>query len=97
LLGEFKNHSGYDGVFIGKKEADWHLEFTQTNEKVDHKFDDDDLLVFYLETQVDCDKLIERMVKNNISPSIAKNPYWQENGITFKDPDEYYVVISKIK
>ena len=51
FLGEFKNHSGYDGVFIDNKNLGWYLEFTQTIELVDHKFDEDDILVFYPETQ----------------------------------------------
>jgi catechol 2,3-dioxygenase-like lactoylglutathione lyase family enzyme len=28
IIGEFKNHNNYDGVFLGNKSADWHLEFT---------------------------------------------------------------------
>jgi len=82
LLGEFKNHSGYDGVFIGKSNLDWHLEFTQTNEPVDHKFDKDDILVFYPETQSEYDNLLARLNSKKIVQSIAKNPYWQVNGIS---------------
>lgn len=33
VLGNFKNHNGYDGVFLGKENTDWHLEFTSRNEK----------------------------------------------------------------
>ncbi|MFN4152491.1 MAG: VOC family protein, partial [Candidatus Sericytochromatia bacterium] len=47
LLGRFKNHSSYDGIFLGKKDLDWHLEFTMSDEKANHIFDEDDLLVFY--------------------------------------------------
>ena len=61
VLGEFKNHSGYDGVFIGNANLDWHLEFTQTGELVDHKFDEDDILVFYPETHSEYDNLLERI------------------------------------
>ena len=35
--------------------------------------------------------------KNNIKKIVAKNPYWQENGITIKDPDGYRIVISPLK
>jgi len=97
VLGEFKNHSGYDGVFIGNANLDWHLEFTQTGELVDHKFDEDDILVFYPETHSEYDNLLERINSLQVVKLIPKNPYWQENGITFKDPDGHTVVISKLK
>ncbi len=97
MLGEFKNHSGYDGVFIGDTNLDWHLEFTQTAEPANHKFDEDDILVFYPENQPEYDNLLERLNTRNVVKSLAKNPYWQENGITIKDPDGYTVVISNLK
>ena len=34
LLGGFENHNDYNGIFIGKPNEDWHLEFTQSNEIV---------------------------------------------------------------
>ncbi len=47
ILGSFTNHDNYDGVFIGKQNLDWHLEFTRSDELAEHQFDDDDILVFY--------------------------------------------------
>ncbi|WP_413532037.1 hypothetical protein [Empedobacter brevis] len=47
ILREFHNHNGYDGIFIGKPNLDWHLEFTTTHKEVNHYFDEDDCLVFY--------------------------------------------------
>jgi hypothetical protein len=46
-LGGFQNHNNYDGVFIGKSGVDWHFEFTQSEEKVNYTFDDDDVIVLY--------------------------------------------------
>jgi hypothetical protein len=97
LLGEFKDHSGYNGVFIGEESKDWHLEFTQTKEKVDHHFDDDDLLVFYPGDQNEYDQLLLRIRERNLVILTPKNPYWKENGITVNDPDGYKVVISPMK
>ena len=97
VLGEFKNHSGYDGVFIGNVNLDWHLEFTQTGEYVDHKFDEDDILVFYPENSHEYDHLLERINTFKVVKFQAKNPYWHDNGITLKDPDGHTVVISNIK
>ncbi|MER2163157.1 MAG: hypothetical protein ABS921_03445 [Psychrobacter alimentarius] len=34
-LGGFKDHNGYDGVFLGLPNQDWHLEFTYSNNKAD--------------------------------------------------------------
>jgi hypothetical protein len=97
ILGEFKNHSGYDGVFVGRNNLDWHLEFTQSNDLVKHKFDEDDILVFYPNTQIEYNKIMNALTNHNIIKIKAKNPYWQVNGITIKDPDEHNVIISNIK
>jgi len=45
-LGGFQNHDGYDGLFLGKRGLDWHLEFTKSNQPSVHQPDEDDLLVF---------------------------------------------------
>lgn len=97
FLGEFKNHSGYDGVFIGRNDSDWHLEFTQTSEPVDHIFNPDDILVFYPESQSEYNDLLERINNSKVDKPLAKNPYWKVNGITLLDPDGYTVVISSLK
>ena len=46
LLGAFENHNGYDGVFIGKSNENWHLEFTKTKEVIFFDFKEDDTLLF---------------------------------------------------
>jgi len=95
ILGSFKNHDNYNGIFLGLKNENWHLEFTVSDEKPNHHPDEDDLLVFYPKSTNDYDKLIANCNANNIFPVEPKNPYWKENGITFIDPDGYRVVISK--
>lgn len=94
LLGEFKNHSSYDGIFLGKKDLDWHLEFTMSSEKANHIFDEDDLLVFYANDQEDFLKIIDIFKENNIQEVKPKNPYWEQNGKMYLDPDGYRIVIS---
>jgi len=81
-------------VFIGKKNLGWYLEFTQTIEMVENKFDEDDILVFYPETQFEYNSILDKITNNKVIISIAKNPYWQVNGITIKDPDGHFVVIT---
>lgn len=96
LLGKFENHNHYNGIFLGFPNADWHLEFTQTNEIVNHKFDEDDILVFYPESKIEFDVLIERLSVNKIDFIKAKNPYWNENGKLILDPDGHCVAISNL-
>ncbi len=95
ILGEFKNHSEYDGVFLGHKNRDWHLEFTTSNEKAKHTFDEDDLLVFYALNQQEYDSIFVAISTNAIKIIEAKNPYWNENGIMFLDPDGFRIVLAK--
>ena len=97
MLGGFENHNGYDGVFIGKPDENWHLEFTQSNEIVNHIFNEDDILVFYPNDKLEYELLLEKVKKHSIEFITAKNPYWNENGKLFLDPDGYRIVISHLK
>lgn len=96
-LGGFQNHNNYDGVFIGKPKLDWHFEFTKSSEKANHHFDEDDILVLYPETILEYNRLINSVLENNISIITSKNPYWNENGKMFLDPDGFRIIVSDIK
>lgn len=95
ILGSFTDHDGYDGVFLGMQNSDWHLEFTVSNEIPTHHPDEDDLLVFYTSSENEYLEILDRFLKNGIPKISAKNPYWNENGSLFIDPDKFRVVISK--
>ncbi len=97
ILGDFKDHDGYDGVFLGIPGAGWHLEFTTSAEKVNHEPDDDDLLVFYPDSAEEHENTIRRFTENNIPALEPKNPYWKANGTTYADPDGYRIVIVEPK
>lgn len=97
VLGEFKDHDHYDGIFIGLEAENWHLEFTKSNEVADHKFDEDDLFVFYPESQTEMDKIIANIEKYGINKHIPQNPYWQVNGIQINDPDGHGIIISGLR
>lgn len=97
LLGSFNNHDGYDGIFMGKPNLDWHLEFTMSNEIIEFNFNEDDLFVLYPEEINEYNSLIENIKKYNINFIEAKNPYWNENGKTIQDPDGYRIIISNVK
>ena len=96
LLGGFENHDGYNGVFLGKQDENWHLEFTQSDEVANHTFDDDDLLVFYPNSKLEFELLKEKLEHHSVQFVKSKNPYWNENGIQFLDSDGFGIVISHL-
>lgn len=96
-LGGFQNHNNYDGVFIGKSGLDWHFEFTQSKENAKHTFDEDDVTVLYPATILEYDVFLNRLIDSNISILPSKNPFWNENGKMFLDPDGFRIVVSDLK
>lgn len=94
ILGDFKDHDNYDGVFLGIPGADWHLEFTVSNEQANHKPDEDDLLVFYASSVTEYEAILKKFAENNIQPIEAKNPYWRIHGTNFLDPDGFGIMIA---
>ena len=97
LLGGFENHNGYDGIFIGRANENWHLEFTKSEEIVHFNFNDDDIIVFYPKNKIDFDLIMNKIQSQNIDFIKAKNPYWNEIGKMILDPDGYKIVISDLK
>jgi len=96
-LGGFANHEDYHGVLIGQPNESWHLEFTQSNDIAQHTFDEDDILVFYPNTELEYNAIINRINMQALAFIKAKNPYWNTNGKMLLDPDGYRVVISNLK
>jgi hypothetical protein len=97
LLGGFENHNGYDGVFIGKPNENWYLEFTKSDEIVTFNFGEEDILVFYPNTKLEFELIHDKLKTNKMEFIKAKNSYWNENGKMILDPDGYRVVISHLK
>ncbi|MBW1658411.1 VOC family protein [Flavobacterium quisquiliarum] len=97
LLGGFEKHNNYDGIFIGKSGLDWHFEFTQSNAKANHSFDEDDIIVLYPKTIATYNELIHKLTHHNIPTIEPVNPFWKENGKMIQDPDGYRIVISSLK
>ena len=96
-LGFFENHSNYNGVFLGYPNLDWHLEFTESKEKVNHHPDEDDLMVFYFNSKEEINIIISKAKKKTIIFKEPKNPFWQKNGIEITDPDGYGVILTLVK
>ena len=94
VLGTFKSHNKYDGVFLGKEDLGWHLEFTVSEDLPNHHFDEDDLLVFYVNTEEEFNKIINKFKKNGIPSKVPKNPYWNKDAYTYCDPEGFRIVVS---
>ena len=97
VLGEFKNHEGYDGVFLGIEGENWYLEFTQNEDLPVSIFDEDDVLVFYPENIDQYNKILENVKNFDVPLLQPKNPYWIDKGICFEDCEHYKIVVSKEK
>jgi hypothetical protein len=93
-LGGFENHNKYDGLFLGHKNSNWHLEFTTSLEKPKSKFDEDDILVFYVNSEIELARIRKTLQQKNIPIEVSRNPYWKENGIVISDPDNFKIVFS---
>lgn len=96
VLGEFTDHDGYNGIFLGFENENWELEFTEDGSKCDHSQNEDDLLVFYPSNEANFNQIVKNINQNNIEIHEAKNPYWKENGIYIKDPDNYGIIVVKV-
>jgi catechol 2,3-dioxygenase-like lactoylglutathione lyase family enzyme len=94
LLYEFRDHDGFDGVMLGRKGAGYHLEFTRkAGYKAGKAPTEDNLLVFYLPDQVAWQAAVDRLLGRGHRPVASFNPYWDNQGKTFADPDGYRVVL----
>ncbi len=97
LLGGFENHNGYDGLFIGKSNENWHLEFTKSDEIISFNFGEEDILVFYPNNIEAFDLIINNIQSQKMEFIEAKNPFWTNNGKLILDPDGYKIIISDLK
>ena len=62
LLGEFKDHENYNGIFLSKGSSDWHLEFTESDTPAIHEFDEDDLMVLYADSVKELNEISKNLI-----------------------------------
>lgn len=94
ILADFKDHAGFDGVMMGIAGAPYHLEFIfNANRRLIQAPTSENLLVFYLPDKNAWRRAVNRFITAGYEPIPADNPYWNENGATFEDPDGYRIVI----
>ncbi|WP_343216743.1 VOC family protein [Cytobacillus gottheilii] len=92
-LGDF-NHGGYEGLMIGLPDKTYHLEFIQTEEKMElPEPTKEHLLVFYMPDHHEWRTAIARLNDMGFTEVLPENPYWGRGGITIEDPDGWRVVL----
>ncbi|HEY7118001.1 MAG TPA: VOC family protein [Tepidisphaeraceae bacterium] len=94
VLGEFNGHAGFDGVMLGHRDAGYHLEFTRrAGHKAGRAPTADNLLVFYMADLEQWERTVARLEGAGYHAVPSFNPYWDQRGKTFEDPDGYRVVL----
>jgi catechol 2,3-dioxygenase-like lactoylglutathione lyase family enzyme len=89
-IGRFRDHDGYDGVFLAVPGTAAHLELTAGGGHGAPAPHPESLLVLYLG---DDDAVRRVAARLNLEPVPPVNPYWAEHGLTFQDPDGFGVVL----
>lgn len=81
-------------LMVGWPDAAWHLELVADSEgTLAAAPTEEDLLVLYLTGEIDQD-VISRLTDAGGVRVPARNPYWDQWGITIADPDGYRLVLS---
>jgi catechol 2,3-dioxygenase-like lactoylglutathione lyase family enzyme len=88
--GSFRDHAGYDGVFLELPGTGAHLEFTAGGGHGAPEPHPESLLVLYLDDAEAVRATADRLDADPVEPA---NPYWAEHGLTFADPDGFRVVL----
>lgn len=94
VVGEFRDHDGFDGIILGRPGLGYQLEFTrQAGHTAGRAPTKDNLLVFYHPERADWEASCARMTEAGFTSVKSWNPYWDDAGRTFEDSDGYRVVI----
>ena len=89
-IARFEDHDGYTGVMLDLPGTSAHLEFTATEHIVRPLAHVEDLLVLYVGSRQEVDRLV---AQSSASPVPSANPYWDRVGVTLSDPDGFRVVL----
>ena len=89
-IGGFRDHHGYDGVFLAVPGTAAHLEFTAGGVHGAPTPHPESLLVLYLGDNTAVQGAIARL---GVDPVAPVNPYWAVHGATVEDPDGFRVVL----
>lgn len=94
MVASFRGHAGHDGIVLAGQGAAWEIEFTREEGAVAPRAPTPEhLLVIYEADRVLWQSRCERMAEAGFTSVPSANPYWDERGHTFEDPEGYRVVI----
>lgn len=89
-IGRFRDHDGYDGVFLDIPATGAHLELTAGGRHGAPTPHPESLLVLYVGDDAGVQAIAARIGTEPVSPA---NPYWAAHGLMFEDPDGFRVVL----
>ena len=89
-IGGFRDHGGYDGVFLAVPGTGAHRELTAGGAHGAPAPHPESLLVLFLGDEASVQAVATRLGADPVAPV---NPYWAGHGLTFEDPDGFRVVV----
>jgi catechol 2,3-dioxygenase-like lactoylglutathione lyase family enzyme len=89
-IGGFRDHDGYDGVFLEVPGTGAHLELTAGGGHGALAPHPESLLGLYLGHDAAVKQTFGRLGADPVEPA---NPYWAERGVTVEDPDGFRVIL----
>lgn len=89
-IGGFRDHDGYDGVFLELPGTGTHLELTAGGRNGAPESHPEALLVLYLGDDEAVRTVVARLGTDPVPPA---NPYWAAHALTFEDPDGFRIVL----
>jgi GNAT superfamily N-acetyltransferase len=89
-MDSFRDHDGYDGVFLALPGTGTHLELTTGGRHPAPEPHPESLLVLYLGDDAAVRAVAARL---DAEPVSSANPYWDAHATTFEDPDGFRVVL----
>lgn len=96
VVGSFEDHDGFDGVMLGAEGAGYHFEFTYCRtHPVAPAPTAEDLTVFYIPVATEWQAKCGRMSAAGFKHVASFNPYWEQQGRTYEDPDGYRIVLQQ--
>jgi catechol 2,3-dioxygenase-like lactoylglutathione lyase family enzyme len=94
VLARFEDHTGFDGVMLGRPGREYHFEFTYCHtHPVTPSPTADDLLVLYEPDATQWAALCAKFEQAGFVRVASFNPWWDESGQTYQDPDGYRTVL----
>ena len=96
ILGDFRDHHGFDGTMLGDPRSRYHFEFTYRRaHPVRPTPTTEDLVVLYIPEESEWRASCANMLAAGFQQVASLNPYWEVRGRTYEDPDGYRTVLER--